>query len=185
MGGGTAGEPSGDRSVWPNLLTGSRLLLGPLFAVVFSAAPGAAFVIALVAAATDFVDGRLARRLGVGSARGAVLDVVADAVFVLTGLGVLASAGVLSVTLPIGAAVSLSALGVAWWRGPARVASQVRGWPDLVGHAAGILNYGAVLVGSGFVAFDVPIGLVHASQLVALLNVLPIVLRWLGRPSSG
>lgn len=164
-------------AILPDLLTGSRLVLGPLFVWTFPLSPTWAFVLGLVAATTDFVDGRLARRLGAGSARGAVLDVTGDAVFVLSGLGALAWAGVLSWALPIAAACSLLALAVAWRRRPEAV-SRPRPLPDLLGHAAGILNYGAVLVGSGFVAFEVPIALHAASLLVALINVAPIVLRW-------
>lgn len=167
----------------PDLLTASRLALGPAFVVVFPSDPGLAFFLALLAAGTDFVDGRLARWLGVGSARGAALDVVGDAVFVLAGLSTLAYAGVLSAALPCAAAVSLTALALSWRRG-SPTGGGGRGPADLLGHAAGILNYGGVLVGSGFVAFDVPIPLYGASVLVALVNVAPIVLRWVSRPSE-
>lgn len=170
-------------AILPDLLTGSRLVLGPLFVWTFPRSPDAAFGLALVAATTDFVDGRLARRLGAGSAHGAALDVTGDAVFVLSGLGTLAWVGVLSWALPVAAACSLLALAAAWRRLPSAV-GRPRPLPDRLGHAAGILNYGAVLVGAGFVAFDVPIGLQAASVLVALVNVAPIVLRWTAGTSA-
>jgi len=169
-------EPGGRAAVLPDVLTGSRFVLGPLFAATFPVSPGLALAIAALAAATDFVDGRLARALGVGSRRGAALDVSADAAFVLIGLGVLARAGVLSVALPVAAAISLAALAREWRRPPGGLAA-TRDRPDRVGHAAGILNYGAVLAGAGVAAFDVPVPLHAASLGVALLNLLPILLR--------
>ncbi len=181
--GGSSGAPGpGFGRILPDVLAGSRVVLGPLFAITLPAAPGAAFVLAGIAAATDFVDGRLARRLGSGSSRGAALDVIGDGVFVLSGLGALAWAGVLSWALPIAAAVSLLALARAWSRRPRADTAATRGWPDLLGHLAGILNYGAVLVGSGFVAFEIGIPLRSASGLVALVNLAPIVMRWASRP---
>ena len=164
----------------PDLLTGSRLLLGPLFVAVYPASPMGGLVIACVAAGTDFFDGKLARRLGGGSTRGAALDVVGDAVFVLCGLGALAWAGVLSFALPVAAAISLLALARAWSKATDRPVVSSRGPADLLGHAAGVLNYGAVAVGAGFVAFGVPFSLHAASVLVALVNLGPIALRALG-----
>ena len=121
------GDGFDSRSVLPDLLTGSRLVLGPLFAVLLFWAPTGAFVVSGLAAATDFLDGRLARRLGQGSDRGAVLDVVCDAVFVLTGLTALAWAGVLSVALPIAAGSLAPRIGarLGW-------APELRGGADLV-----------------------------------------------------
>ncbi len=173
------GDPgSRSPSFLPDVLTGSRFVLGPLFALSLPSAPGLAFVLAGVAAATDFVDGRLARRLGGGSSRGAALDVVGDGVFVLCGLGALAWARVLAASLPVAAAVSLLALARVWHRRPSAGDGGPRGWPDSLGHVAGILNYGAVFVGAGFVAFEVPISLHGASVLVAVVNVAPIAMRW-------
>lgn len=189
--GGSAGSPAGGtelgggrslRAALPDLLTGSRMVLGPAFVIALPWSARAAFGLAVAAAMTDFVDGRLARRLGVGSARGAVLDVAADAVFVLAGLTSLALLGVLSVALPAAAAISLLGLALGWRR--RSEPGTRREWPDGIGHLAGILNYGAVLVGSGFVAFDVPIPLQRASELVALINLLPIGLRWLSARSA-
>lgn len=161
----------------PDVLTGSRLLLGPVFVVVYPASPVGGFVIACAAAGTDFLDGRLARRLGSGSSRGAALDVVGDAVFVLCGLAALAWSGVISLALPVAAAVSLLALARAWSGESGAPVVAERGPADILGHAAGILNYGAVLVGSGFVAFGIAIPLGAASVLVALVNVAPIIVR--------
>ena len=99
--------PAGLRARLPDLLTGVRLVLGPLFVGLLPGSPLPAFLVAIVASVSDFVDGKLARRLGVGSTRGAILDVVCDGVFVLCGLVALASAGTLSWALPVAALVSL------------------------------------------------------------------------------
>ncbi len=178
------GEPSGVRL--PDLLTASRCVLGPLFAAVLPLSPAVALAVAVVAAATDFLDGRLARRWGGGSARGAVFDVVGDAVFVLFSLAALAHAGVVSSLLPAAAGISLAAFALTWRRrrpaeNPRREGAHAPGTrrlPDRIGHAAGVLNYGAAVLGAGVVAFDVRISLIGASALVALINLLPLPLRW-------
>lgn len=74
----------------PNWLTVSRILLIPLFVVVFylpwRGAEGAAAVIFVVAAITDWLDGYLARRWGQTSRFGAFLDPVADKLIVAVAL---------------------------------------------------------------------------------------------------
>jgi CDP-diacylglycerol--glycerol-3-phosphate 3-phosphatidyltransferase len=69
----------------PNLLTGLRLLLVPVFVVLLFADGGesqearvAAFVVFLVASATDFVDGWLARSRGQVTRFGQIADPIAD-----------------------------------------------------------------------------------------------------------
>ena len=76
----------------PDLLTALRLPL----AVGFVFAPGALvrFAIVVLAAATDFADGLWARRIG-GSRAGAVLDPVADKLFMLAAFLVVLQAAVL------------------------------------------------------------------------------------------
>src|SRR5690606_17763367 len=126
---------------------------------------------------SDFLDGRLSRALGTSSARGAALDVAADAFFLLCALGALAASGRISFASPIAAAVALAAL--AWaWRSGARQANLPRGPADRVGHAAGILNFALVLLASG--APLLPRSgtwLVPASLAVAAVNLAPLVLR--------
>lgn len=77
----------------PNILTFFRLLLIPFFVVAFYLPfQGAYFVSAgifVLAAATDYLDGFLARRLKQTSPFGAFLDPVADKVIVTTTLVVL------------------------------------------------------------------------------------------------
>jgi cardiolipin synthase len=81
-------------------LTWLRLVLaGPIVAVLFLGMAGWALALYLLAAATDFLDGRLARASGEPSALGVTLDPLADKVLVLTVLGALWAQGVLE---PIG-----------------------------------------------------------------------------------
>jgi cardiolipin synthase len=86
---------------WPNFLSSTRLVLGPLLAwlVVRGWSEAAVFVFA-IAIATDFVDGPLARRSGRASALGALLDHGSDAFFVTLGLSALAMLGLVPVLLP-------------------------------------------------------------------------------------
>lgn len=78
----------------PNLLSCSRLVL----AAGFVATGGAEVRVGLigVAAMTDFLDGWLARRVHATSRWGALLDPLADRVFVLTVVGTFLFAGLLS-----------------------------------------------------------------------------------------
>ena len=89
-----------------NLLTLTRMLLIVPFAALFMAdAPWtmkAALAIFIIAAVTDFFDGRIARARGEVSALGAALDPIADklliaaALLLLTRNGVIAGAGVIA-----------------------------------------------------------------------------------------
>ena len=74
----------------PNVLTASRILLIPVFVVVFSSpTPTRSLVAAalfLIAALTDMFDGYLARRRSQVTNLGRLLDPVADKLLVLSGL---------------------------------------------------------------------------------------------------
>ena len=65
----------------PLSLTGLRLLLGPAFLMVSFERPAVLAVIVGIAILTDWLDGLLARRLGVVSRAGKLLDPLADALF--------------------------------------------------------------------------------------------------------
>jgi CDP-diacylglycerol--glycerol-3-phosphate 3-phosphatidyltransferase len=97
----------------PNLLTGARIVLGVLVFVLLAAARLTvalgglrafvllAFAAFVIAAATDFFDGWLARRLSAQSAWGAMLDPIADKIAVLAAvLGLVWLAPRLSVAIP-------------------------------------------------------------------------------------
>lgn len=104
----------------PNILTGVRLFAGVvMFLILAGAAPGgipfvldpgdafalnrAAFVIFVVAASTDWIDGFLARRWDAATRWGAILDPIADKVLV-TGaiLGLLATGSLPQIAIPSG-----------------------------------------------------------------------------------
>lgn len=194
----------------PFLLTASRFLLGPAYVVSIAwlasrtglgspsswarlleagagttpslVAAATPLIIATLASLSDFVDGRLARRLGTASPTGAALDVAADALFLLLALSALAAAGLVSWLLPVAAVAALSALALRWRRRPPRGDAAPRAFADRIGHWAGIVNYGAVLVASGVpLGWIAPEWLPGASRLVALLNLAPIALHALGR----
>jgi len=106
----------------PNILTGLRLAAGVVMFLILAGATGgipivssylspedqfglyrAAFIIFVVAASTDWIDGYLARRWHATTRWGAILDPIADKVLV-TGaiLGVLTSGSVPQIAIPCG-----------------------------------------------------------------------------------
>lgn len=78
----------------PNVLSFSRLLLAAGFVAVDGV--GARVSLIGVAAATDFLDGWLARRVNAASRWGALIDPIADRVFVLTAVATMLFAGALT-----------------------------------------------------------------------------------------
>lgn len=95
------GKPSGDRILTlPNALTSLRLLAIPVVLLLLvSREDVAAVAVFVAAAATDFLDGRLARRRGgaASSYLGAILDPVADRLMLSSVAVVLAVRGLLPV----------------------------------------------------------------------------------------
>ena len=164
-----------------------RLLLGPLYVLAMETSAVLPLAIAVLAAASDFVDGRLARRLGSASRAGAVLDVLGDGVFVVLALAGLASVRVVTWLLPAAVVLALGGLAVASLRarGSADASPppppRTRGRADRAGHAAGIVNYGAVLAGSAALAGWIGgAWILPASVAVAVLNLSPLALRLAG-----
>ncbi|MBI1328411.1 MAG: CDP-diacylglycerol--glycerol-3-phosphate 3-phosphatidyltransferase [Alphaproteobacteria bacterium] len=81
----------------PNLITITRILLVPVFAVLF-VMPGdsarlAAFAIFVIAGASDALDGLAARKLQAGSDFGRMLDPIADKILVAVALMMLVAEG--------------------------------------------------------------------------------------------
>lgn len=74
----------------PNILTISRILLIPVFVVLMNdpseAMLSAALVVFIFASLTDYFDGFIARRYGVVSNIGKMLDPLADKIFVMAAL---------------------------------------------------------------------------------------------------
>lgn len=102
----------------PNIVTGARIALIPIFAVIYVLADAGHWLAAMLfaaAAATDWLDGYLARRLNQSTAFGAFLDPVADKLIVVTALVLLiGSHSNLWLTIPgvviIGREIVISAL---------------------------------------------------------------------------
>lgn len=88
------------RSV-PNLITAARLALAP-FVVwgIASEAWGTAFLLFAVAGLSDGLDGFLARRYGLASRLGAILDPLADKALMLAALVGLTWAGIVPAWFP-------------------------------------------------------------------------------------
>ncbi|BAO43808.1 CDP-diacylglycerol--glycerol-3-phosphate 3-phosphatidyltransferase [Thiolapillus brandeum] len=103
----------------PNLLTFSRIIMIPVFVGMFYLpAPWnhqVAALVFMVAAFTDWLDGFLARRMGLTSPLGAFLDPVADKLMVTTALVLLVADNpspwmALSAAVIIGREITISAL---------------------------------------------------------------------------
>lgn len=119
-------------------LTGMRLAAAPpLAAALWWGYASTALVLIAVAAASDVLDGRMARRYGVASDRGRWFDHGADIAFLLAGFITLAAAGEVSYAVPlaVGGAFAVYA-GDVRWRGErsSRLAGRL-------GHMGGVLNY--------------------------------------------
>ncbi len=99
-------------------------------------------IIALVAAGSDFIDGRVARRLRVASGSGRWLDGIADVTFVLAALLSEAVAGAIPFYIPILIAVSFSQYAIdSVLIGPP-AAGPIK---SRLGHWGGIINYALVI----------------------------------------
>jgi phosphatidylglycerophosphate synthase len=105
-----------DLLLWPNLVSLARLPLAVSFALLATDAVRAVSIL-LASAATDVLDGWLARRLGQATPTGAVVDAVADKAFAAVVIGTLLVDGRLSV--PAALMLGARELGelplVAWW----------------------------------------------------------------------
>jgi phosphatidylglycerophosphate synthase len=95
-------------------------------------------IVALAAAGSDFIDGRIARRLSVASGRGRWLDGIADVTFVLAALVCEAAAGAIPYYIPILIAVSFSQYAIDSAVVGARASGPVK---SRLGHWGGIINY--------------------------------------------
>jgi len=170
----------------PNILTGARIGLGVLVFALLAAARLTvalgglrafvllAFAAFVIAAATDFFDGWLARRLSAQSAWGAMLDPIADKIAVLAAvLGLVCLAPRLSVAIP-GFLILMRELFVSGLReaGAARgvrfPVTQLAKWKttiQLVALSAEILAAGGLL---GPVLIDAADGLLWIAALLTL-----------------
>jgi phosphatidylglycerophosphate synthase len=140
-----------------NALTLLRIGLTPAFLIaVWRAAHGgpgwpAGALFALIAA-SDFADGRVARRLGAASPIGRIMDPIADVGFLLAALAVYAWLGLAPWWVPAAIAASFAAYVIdTLSRGAARGTSL----GNRLGHLGGVLNFVVV----GVLVYDQTAGL--------------------------
>jgi phosphatidylglycerophosphate synthase len=99
-------------------------------------------IVAIVAAGSDFIDGRIARRLGVASGSGRWIDGIADVTFVLAALFCEAAAGAIPFYIPILIAISFSQYAI-----DSLLIGEPASGPikSRLGHWGGIINYAIVI----------------------------------------
>jgi phosphatidylglycerophosphate synthase len=165
------------RAQLANLVSASRFVLAALWLVAFvsgNRGPLILGLIALAAAVSDFVDGRIARRMDHANGFGRWLDALADIVFILTALSSEALAGAIPVYIPVLIACSFAQYAidsVAISRSSTPVKSRL-------GHWGGVINFALVLVLAWIPPPLLPTRLVRqASPLLALFYIAAILER--------
>ena len=166
-----------------DLVTLLRLGLAVVLPFALMRGGGLPALLWVVAAASDYVDGPLARRTGVPAPRGMLLDNAADIAFVLGGLATAAALGIVPWLVP--AAILLAVVDYARAsfearRGmvPARVAR------SRIGHTAGVLNYaclGVVCARLAWPGVTPPVVLTLVELATVGANVGAVVVRAAGR----
>ncbi|MGA9724378.1 MAG: CDP-alcohol phosphatidyltransferase family protein [Candidatus Binatus sp.] len=129
----------------PNGLSAMRFVLAAIW--IDLAAHGhhgrlAFAIVALAAAGSDFIDGRIARRMGVASGSGRWLDGIADVTFVLAALFCEAAAGPIPFYIPILIALSFSQYAIDSMLLAPPATGPVK---SRLGHWGGIINYALVI----------------------------------------
>jgi phosphatidylglycerophosphate synthase len=163
-----------------NLLSASRFVLGAMWLVAFvhgDRRPEVLGPIALAAALSDFVDGRVARLMRSADRFGRWLDSVADVAFVLTALACEAQAGAIPAYIPVLIAVSfaqyaIDSIVISGSSTPVR---------SRLGHWGGVVNFALVLLLAFASGARWP-GIVvrEASPLIAIFYIGAIFERMLG-----
>ncbi|HVN87775.1 MAG TPA: CDP-alcohol phosphatidyltransferase family protein [Candidatus Binatia bacterium] len=159
-----------------DLLTAGRVVLTPVFALLVWHAPRAvaagwaAGLLFPLIAASDFLDGRVARRAGVPSAVGRVLDHGADITFIVVTLSTYAALDVIPWWVPAAVAISFATYVFDSWRH--RAGTQVRLIPSRIGHLGGVCNW--VLIGVLVYNTSVAIDLLPRVVLEACFAAVPL-----------
>jgi len=121
-----------------DLLTGARIVAAPLLMLsLWSGETRTALLLVAVAAATDLIDGWVARRTNSASERGRWFDHVADIIFLLAGFVALALIGAVSAVAPAAITAAFSFYVVDSLR-QSKTRSLVA---SRLGHMAGVMNY--------------------------------------------
>lgn len=164
----------------PNLLTALRILLIPVFVLVFYLpykwAPLVCTAVFGLAAATDWLDGYLARRLGQLSPFGAFLDPVADKLIVVVALVLLVQINpsawfAVPAAVIVGREIAISALRE--WM--AEIGKRAKVAVSIVGKVKTTVQMIALLL----LLFREPIGPLPTHDLgVALLYVAAVLTLW-------
>lgn len=162
----------------PNILTLSRIIMIPVFVVIFYLPVGWSYLVSAaifaLAAATDWLDGYLARKLDQSTPFGAFLDPVADKLMVAVALAVLIeehSAILLTIpaTVIIGREIVISALRE--WM--AEIGSRASVAVSYIGKIKTTAQMAAIV---GLLAF--PPGALWANVGLALLYIAAILTLW-------
>lgn len=92
----SSSTPSGNVVTLPNLLSALRLVGVPIFVwLILGDHDGPALVLLMVAGFTDYLDGKIARRFHMESRLGAILDPMADRLYIVATIICLAVRGIL------------------------------------------------------------------------------------------
>ena len=168
-----------------DLLTSSRLGLALLLPFALMRGGALPALLWVAGAATDYLDGPLARRTGMPSAHGMLLDNAADIAFVLGGLGTAAMLGIVPWLVPGAVLLAVAdyaraALEAAHGVGSART---VR---SRIGHVAGVVNYACLGVVCARIAWNdaVPFVVLFAAELATIgINLGAVIERMVLRSS--
>jgi phosphatidylglycerophosphate synthase len=135
-------------------------------------------ILAIVAAGSDFIDGRIARRLGVASGSGRWLDGIADVMFVMAALSCEAATGAIPFYIPILIALSFSQYALDSIVIGQRATGPIK---SRLGHWGGIINYALVITLAIAPPPAFPGAIVHdLAPLLALFYIAAITERaWL------
>jgi phosphatidylglycerophosphate synthase len=137
-----------------DLCTGLRILLAPILAWLLGLPRDrgalAALSVFVVAAATDYVDGALARASGTASRQGRVFDHGADALLLFPAFLVVAGEGRIPLVLPLAAMTSFALYVLDGWRRGGSLGTIDLGG-SRSGAVGGVLNYviAAAVVAAG------------------------------------
>lgn len=159
-----------------DLCTALRLLLAPILAWQLGLPRAEVgfvpFAVFLVGAASDAVDGRLARAAGTASQRGRVFDHGADALFLFPSFAVLAYQRRLPLALPVAATIAFALYLVDGWR-RGRGHWVIELTPSRSGAIGGVLNYlvaGAAAAAAGLDLQALDRAIYAAAFAVAAIN---------------
>jgi CDP-diacylglycerol--glycerol-3-phosphate 3-phosphatidyltransferase len=189
----------------PNLLSGIRLLLIPVFIYVlmFAHANGWAVAILMFSGASDWADGKIARTLNQSSRLGVLLDPAVDRLYMVTVPIVLALSGIvpwwfvitllardglLAATLPLLRSRGLSALPVTYI-GKAATFALMSGFPlVLLGTSDALWSRVIGACGWGFLIWGMYAYLwsfvLYAVQMVLVMRRMPKVAQQAPRPNT-